>query len=244
MSGTEENALFSLPLTVPSFDVGPEGVLRLSALLRWQQEAGERQVRRYKMDWEPLAAEGLAFVLTQGCGRVYRLPRVGEPVTLETWSDHVEHARFYRGYRLADRAGETLTESFASFCLVDVHTHRLCRPTPEIAGRLPGLRRESGCPLPAPLKDLPAMEPAGEWRVRRSSVDLNRHLNNTVYADLLTDFIPASLRELPVKGYALRYLTEAREGDLLTLYYGARGEEHYVEVRAGETRCFVGRLDL
>lgn len=244
MPENDTNALFSLPLITPSFDVGPDRTLRLSALLRWQQEAGERQVRRYQMDWEPLAARGLAFVLTRGCGRVHRLPRVGEPVVLETWSDHVERAQFYRGYRLLDERGERLTESYAAFCLVDVTTHRLCRPTAELAGRLPALGRESGCPLPAPIKDLPPMAPAGEWRVHRSAVDLNRHLNNTVYADLLTDFLPGSLREAPLRGYALQYLTEAREGELLTLYYGARGEEHFVEVKAGETRCFVGRLIL
>lgn len=244
MTENERNALFSLPLITPSFDVGPDRRLRLSALLRWQQEAGERQVRRFQMDWEPLAARGLAFVLTRGCGQVYRLPRVGEPVVLETWSDHVERAQFYRGYRLLDEEGERLTESYAAFCLVDVKSHRLCRPTPELAQRLPGLCRESGCPLPAPLKELPPMAPAGEWRVHRSSVDLNRHLNNTVYADLLTDCLPEDLREAPLRGYALQYLAEAREGELLTLYHGARGAEHFVEVRAGETRCFLGRLTL
>ena len=244
MPDFDQDALYSLPLTVPSFDVGPSRTLRLSALLRWQQEAGERQVRRFHMDWEPLAARGLAFVLTRGWGKVYRLPRVGEEVTLETWSDRVERAQFYRGYRLLDGAGAPLTESFAAFCLVDVVSHRLTRPTPELAARLPTGSRETGCPLPAHLKDLPPLSPAGEWRVRRSSVDLNRHLNNTVYADLLTDFLPEPLREAPIKGYALQYLTEAREGELLTLWYGAREGDHYVEVRAGETRCFVGRISL
>jgi acyl-ACP thioesterase len=94
------------------------------------------------------------------------------------------------------------------------------------------------------LKELPPLEAVGEWTVRHSSVDFNRHLNNTVYADLLCDFLPAAVRERPPKAYALQYVTEAREGDTLTLYYGVEGNDHFVEARVGDTRIFVGRITV
>lgn len=235
---------FSMPMVTPTYDAAANGQLRLSALLRWQQEIGERQTKRYRMDWRALAEEGFAFVLARGCGVIHRLPEHGEEVTLQTWSDHIHGVQFFRGYRLLDAAGETLTESMASFALVDVNTHRLCRPSAIDMHGLPTAPQETACPLPPALKELPPLEAVGEWTVRHSSVDFNRHLNNTVYADLLCDFLPAAVRELAPKAYALQYVTEAREGDTLTLYYGAAENDHFVEARVGDTRIFVGRITV
>lgn len=239
-----ENTVFSMPIHTPTYDVGPNRQLRLSALLRWQQEVGERHVTHYQLDWESLAEKGLAFVLARGCGVIHRLPHTGEAVRLETWSDHIRGAQFYRGYRLLDEAGNRLTESMAAFALVDVESHRLCRPTGTELNGLPSAVRESACPLPPALKTTPPLGEVGRWCVPHSAVDLNHHLNNTVYADLLTDFLPAALRERTPRAYALYYLTEAKEGEVLTLHYGSEGDEHYVEARAGDKRCFVGRVTL
>ncbi len=235
---------YSLSMTVPTYDTAANGLLRVSALLRWQQEVGEQQTKRYGLDWDSLAQKGVAFVLARGCGEIHRLPRHGEQVTMQTWSDRIQGVQFFRGYRLLSAAGETLTESMASFALVDIHTHRLCRPTVVDMSTLPTAVQETACPLPPALKDVPPLTVVGEWTVRDSAVDFNRHLNNTVYADLLCDFLPAAVREQPPQRYALQYMTEAREGDTLTLYYGAKDNAHYVEARVGDTRCFVGRVEV
>ena len=244
MADLTQEYLFTMPMVTPTYDVTAEGQLRLSALLRWQQEVGERHTKGYQMDWDSLVAQGVAFVLVRGCGVIHRMPRHGEAVRLQTWSDHLQGAQFFRGYRLLDEEGNRLTESMASFALVDVNTHRLCRPSAVDMHGLPTAPQESGCGMPPVLKTLPPLTAVGEWTVRDSAVDFNHHLNNTVYADLLTDFLPAAVRAKPMKGFALQYLTEAREGDTLTLYYGNDDCAHYVEARVGETRCFVGRVDV
>lgn len=244
MAENQQKTVYSMPIITPTYDAGPNRRLRLSALLRWQQEVGERHVLPYQIDWLSLANKGMAFVLARGCGVIHRLPESGEAVSIETWSDHIKGAQFFRGYRVVSEEGETLTESMASFALVDVHTHRLLRPTPEALGGLPSVPQETGCPLPPALKDTPPMEAVDQWTVPHSAVDFNRHLNNTVYADLLCDFLPAALRECTPRAYALYYMTEAKEGETLTLYYGHDGDDHYVEARCGDIRCFVGRVTV
>ena len=244
MAEFHESMRFTMPLTVPTYDTGPSRCLRLSALLRWQQEIGEQHVLPFGLDWESLATQGIAFVLARGGGVIHRLPTSGERVTLETWSDRLQGVQFYRGYRLVDAAGECLTESMAAFALVDVNTHRLCRPPQGLFDVLPTGHRDTGCPDPAALKNLPPMTTVGEWTVRHSAVDFNRHLNNTVYADLMMDFLPADVRAGTPTAYTLHYQNEAREGDTLTMQYGTDGTAHYVRACVGETTCFAGRLTM
>lgn len=244
MRETGSNGVFSLPFTVATFDVDASRRLRLSALLRWQQEAGERQVQGCGMGWEALAAENVAFVLARSSGVIRRLPLCGERVTLETWSAGVRHAQFHRGYRLCDEAGEPLTECRAVFALVDASTHRLCRPTAEQAARLPEVEREMICPLPQAVAWPAGLVPTVTQTrpVWASEVDFNGHLNNTVYADRLTDTLPPDLQKTTPHAFLLQYAAEAREGDVL-ISQGAMAEKSwFFRVQNGENTCFFGQF--
>ena len=242
---TDDN-LYCMQITTPTYDTGADRKLRLSALLRWQQEAGGHHADKYGMGWEALAAENLAFVLVSGCGVIHRMPQCGERVTLQTWSDHVAGVRFYRGYRVCNEAGERLTESMGTFVLMDLNTRRLHRPTAADIGRLPptAVREDSGCPIPAAVKPSAPLTPAGEWRVPASAVDFNRHLNNTVYADLLLDFLPPEHRHTTPRAYALQYHVEAKEDDSLSVLTGGADNTFFAEVRRGDTCCFAGSVTL
>lgn len=242
MSEFTKQNVFSMPITTPTYDTGADRSLRLSALLRWQQEAGGHHAEKYGMGWEALAAEDLAFVLVGGCGVIHRMPRCGERVVLETWSDRVAGPRFYRGYRVCDGEGRRLTESMGVFVLMNLSTRRLHRPTEEDIRRLPptAVREDSACPLPSAVKVPLPLSKAAEWTVPASAVDFNLHLNNTVYADLLLDFLPPEQRHAAPRAYALQYHAEAREDDPLSVFWGEQDGTAFVEVRRGDTLCFAG----
>ena len=242
---TDDN-LYIMPITTPTYDTGANRKLKLSALLRWQQEAGGHHADRYGMGWEALAEEGLAFVLVSGCGVIHRMPNCGERVTLQTWSDHVAGVRFYRGYRVCDEAGNRLTESMGTFVLMDLNTRRLHRPTAADIDRLPptAVREDSNCPIPSAVKSPLPLQSAGEWTVPASAVDFNCHLNNTVYADLLTDFLPPEHRHATPRAYALQYHVEAREDDTLSILTARAADSFFAEVRRGDTCCFAGCVSI
>lgn len=235
--------VFSMQICTPTYDVGWDGCLRLSALLRWQQEAGEQQLIRHNMAWETLAADGWAFVLTRAAGTIYRLPHSGERVRLETWQRRVLGASFLRGYRLIGGGEERLTECASTFCVVDAQTHQLLRARVLGERQLPSLEREGACPPPRRLHEPDvSFVPVGEWEVHRSAVDFNRHLNNTVYADLLTDFLPEEAAARPMRTFTLQLEHEARCGDRLALRRAATADESFVEGWRGDVRCFLGSV--
>lgn len=239
-----EKGLLSMPIYTPTYDVGWDGYLRLSALLRWQQEAGERHLRRYDMSWDTLMQQGMAFVLTRAAGEIFARPRAGEAVRLETWQRKVSGASFLRGYRLRNEQGERLTECVSTFGLVDAIHHRLLR-TDVLADRLlPSLEREDSCAPPRRLRvDEAQLTPVGTWTVHRSTVDFNRHLNNTVYADLLTDFLPEEVAVRPLRRFTLQLEHEVRGGEELALRYAALDGAHYVAGFCGEGRHFIGCVE-
>lgn len=206
--------VYSAPLKIASYDVGPDVCLRLSALLRYQQEAAEGHFSPGGLGWDGMAARGMAFVCTRWHGEILRAPRLGETVVLETWHRQRKGPRFLRCHRWITPAGEELIRGVTEFALVSTEGHRLLRGEEFDAFGIPEqVERTVACADPGRLA-LPPLSPIGEYRVRPSDADMNGHMNNTHYADLCEDALPAGKR--PTEAW-IRFVHEAKVGDRIAL---------------------------
>lgn len=233
---------YTLPIKVASYDVGANNIMRLSAVLRYQQEAGEQHLVGAGLGWQDMLRMGMVFVTSRWHTVVHRLPAMEEQVTLTTWHRNRKGPRFFRCYEWRDGAGNLLIEGVMQFALVSVTEHRLLRGDEFMAvAPLPDSPRDVTCGDPArfPVRNL---TPVGEYRVRWSDIDRNGHLNNTHYADLMLDGLPADrLAGAPVE-VDLHFAGECRLGDVLTL---SAAEAEGVTTVAGDTyrgRSFAARI--
>ena len=87
---------------VTSFDAGRDRRLRLSSLLRFQQEAGERHFGDAGLTYWEFYRRGMIFVLTRLQVEIRRLPELEEEVTLRTWHRDSKGAQMFRCYQLLD----------------------------------------------------------------------------------------------------------------------------------------------
>ncbi len=242
---------YTQTLYIPSYAVGADGCLRLSALLQLQEEAGERHMTENGMSYARLRDKGLAFVVTRLCSHITRLPQMGEQVTLKTWHREVKGVQFFRCYTLTDQNGNPLTDSVTAFALVDTDAHRLLRPDalgdllfpnqPDARNNCPDPKKE----IPPTLNEIAAIRP------RWSELDPNGHVNNSRYADFLCDNIPSGLARKRITAFSIRYEKEILPDDRLVL---TAAEERFQAdnltggtawVSGTHTRgtAFVARLD-
>ena len=128
------------------------------------------------------------------------------------------------------------------FALVSVESHRLLRGDEFMAvAPLPDSPRQVSCGDPGRFP-VAGVTPAGEYRVRWSDTDRNGHLNNTHYADLMLDYLPAQRLEQDPVEVDLHFAGECRMGDTLTL---AVAEDTATCTVAGDTergRSFAARI--
>lgn len=225
--------------TVSFEQVGPDGLLRLSDLLKWQQEAGERHFIPFGLGCLDLLKANRAFVLLSARSRIVRLPRLGETVFIQTWHRGARGVRFFRCYRLTDEEGSLLIDSVSSFALVQASTHQLLRP--QVLGDKcpPGdPTRDSTCSDPEKRPLTGALPPIAVKTVLWSETDVNRHLNNTRYADILCDYLPGGMAGRRVTGFQIDCLKEARAGDQLSLFAKEGDGEVLMEAKNGDKPCF------
>ena len=208
---------YIMTLKIASYDVGAEDRMKLSAVLRYQQEAGERHLQTVGMGWQDMIALGMVFVTSRWRVAVHRLPRMEEEVTLTTWHRDRKGPRFFRCYEWRDAEGCLLIEGVMQFALVSVTDHRLLRGDEFMAlAPLPDATRGVSCADPGRFR-LSAAAPQGTHTVRWSDIDRNGHMNNTRYADLTWDALPLDWQNETPTAIELHFAGESRQGDVISL---------------------------
>ena len=234
---------FTLPITVASSDVGPDNRLRLSGVLRYQQEAGEQHLMHAGMGWNALIARGVAFVASRFHARVVRLPEMNERVTLTTWHREQKGPRFMRCYEWRDESGDLLLCGVMQFALVSTADHHLLRGEefdPE--GTLPSYAVSVDCADPTRYK-LPELTAVREYSVGWSDTDVNRHMNNTRYADLACDALADKLAGQRIVDVQMHFAGETRLDDVVTLSVG-EADAAYVQGSTLRGAAFTARVEL
>ena len=227
---------------IATYDVGADRLLTPSAQLRLQQEAGERHFGEGGLNFEGVAAFGMAFVVLQNNAVITRRPSIGEAITVKTWSRNVKGMRFFRCYRFEDAKGNILIDSVASFALVDVNEHTLLRPTAFPAEVEHHSEFAHTCPDPAKIKLPDGMTVCGEHRVRLSELDFNGHLNNTRYADIVFDHLPDDTAT-KMTGFSIMFSHEAKNGDLLSVSRTQQEDGRWVlSAQNGDQTCFTAEV--
>ena len=210
--------------------------LRLSRLFELLQEAAITHTEELGMGREKTLDRGLLWVVTMQCAEIARMPEYDERIVLRSWPGETMHVFFPRHYRVSSPQGETLIRANALWMLVDQETRRMVFPD-RWGIVIPGEEREEELPLPSAPARLPITDERS-FPVPFSYVDLNGHMNNTRYFDLMEDCIPAAAAGRRLRRIRTEYTGEARLGDVLALRWGEEGNGRYYMEGSLEKPCF------
>jgi len=210
---------FTTKFTVEGNDVDVNGIAGASRVLRYMQEAANRQMHTYGPSNEELWDRGLAFILSRFSMCLYRPLYAHDEIDVETWACESRGASFERNGRIL-RGGEVIAELYTVWALLQTEDHTLVRVN-EIEfgfGTYPMLDFDAPLRVRLPRNYEPPL--IGERQVVYSDLDRNRHMNNTNYPDMLCDYIPGGMNGRRVVRIAMHFRGEAARGDTVRIYGG------------------------
>ena len=212
--------LFRRELRIDGKQVGPGNLIKPSALIWIFMETSEAHMNAMGWNHQRLAETGLAFLIIHNSTQLKRLPAFDEQLIVETAPIGCHGAQFYRGFRLLANDGEVGRMTQVSV-LVDANTHQLMRPKSFYQlGIFPEAKVDTEWIVTPPHAGQ-FLLPWGERTIYYSDLDYNNHLNNTIYADIIMDFLPNEAENRHFTKLHIQYISEALLGDVLTLE-GAR----------------------
>ena len=208
---------YSINTSVDIHDVDFNGVAKTSSILRYIQTAAQCQLTDNGMSYDELKNEKRAFLLSRLKLEVGRPLRAYEPLRAITYPCESRGYSFLRCYAL-ESEGITVARAVSVWALIDTEAKSLVRVS-DFDLRLPTLPQNDltlgHIRLPSAITDV------GGYGVHYGDVDQNRHMNNTKYPDMFSNFLP--LDGKMISSITINYSNEAVIGDKLRVQ---RAEEN------------------
>ncbi|MBP3308342.1 MAG: hypothetical protein IJY01_03695 [Clostridia bacterium] len=213
---------YSYELVTDIHDMDFNGVAKTSSVLRYIQTAAQNQLTENGLSYDNLISRGLAFIISRMKLEIYKPIFVYDRLMATSFPCHSKGFIFPRCYTLR-RDGEIIARASSSWALINTETHSLVRT--------------SGFTLPIETSDPLDMDmmherfpdglkTVGTYTVSYQDLDQNRHLNNTKYADMFSNFLPLDMRR--IASIDISYKSEARWKEALTVLRADAGEKTYI----------------
>lgn len=192
--------------------VGSDPLPRLLRLLEEMMEAAGRHAETLGVGVQDLHAKGLTWVLARLRVAIAAIPEPGAAAALATWPSGRHRLFALREFQARDAHGAEILRATSAWALMHLQTRRPARLDPH----LPVFDLHPGRMIADDFAPLPPPWPRAARTLRRAQaadIDLNDHVNNTVYLGWALGAVPAGLRQRQPRELEAAFLGEARLGD-------------------------------
>ena len=231
--------IFEKPVQLKAAHVDMFRRLRLSSMFSMLQEAAIEHTILLGCPREKTLDRGLLWVVSHHQAHIHRLPVYDEHLTLRTWPGRTMHLFFPRYCRLVDSQGKPVVETSSLWVLMDAKERKIAFPE-KYDIEIPGEETGDEIPLPKRFQVRNTNQSAG-ITIPPSLVDMNGHLNNARYIDIVQDLLPFEWYQKEIREICVEYVSEVRLGQELLIRYAADQDRIFI---AGETDRTVFRMRM
>lgn len=239
-----EQFFYTETMTVMNADADFRSLLKPSALLRYVEQVSADHARTFGMTDQFFKDHGVAFLVGKQALKFDRVPQRAEKLTLLTRAEASRRGSVKRITTVTDAEGKQVAMVDCRWIVVSLAENRILR---EPGWTVDGFWNETvEGELPLQLhKCREELTSAGEWTVRYSQCDLNGHLNNAFYLDLVCDALPLEVvRKGPVTFASINYHREVPMGETVEVFYAPSAEGWYIIGKHNGQTSFESYLEL
>lgn len=241
-----EELTYEKKLVIRSEQVDMTRHLRMAELFRLLMEVSVAHTEDLGCTRAETLDKGLLWIITRQLVEIDEMPEYDDEITLRGWQGDMLHVFFPRFYEI-EKKGRVVVRAQALWALIDQETREIIMPE-DYGIELPGRPGSDDMFLTAIVIPESAGEPVSctETVTRFSQMDINGHMNNASYFDMIDDAVWADVSSraaavMPVpKTVYINYVNEIKAGVHLTLkeykdagttYFEGTGDKQFFRAR-------------
>lgn len=259
-----ENDIYENSIIVGADHVNALGTMKTSAFFSVLQDVSDEHIALYGAGYNDMLKQGLLWIIANQRAEISRMPRLGEKMTVRTWTGSNKHVflpRYYTvwvGGEMISKAAICWTFMYsesrelvgAEDCPVHIRTNieemkpfelnPLSGPKP-VKGAVNSVNHAANASSSTDIdtdSDNTAnqiKEAATDFTVPHEYIDRNGHMNNSFYFDIADQLVEAGREPSSITA---RYTSEAMEGDVLTANCTSLGSRYYITISSNKGNHF------
>jgi acyl-ACP thioesterase len=198
--------------------VAPDGFASIHGLAYCLQETAVNHASAARLGYDELIKLNLAWVLTRQLVKLYKIPKLNEKITVETWAAAMTDTIAVRDFNILNKELEILGICRTSWMLIDLKLRKPVRIPKDMRNLLP--KHPERLKEDIMLDKISISENTdgknSTYHVVYSDLDMNHHVNNINYLKWVLDDFEYSFRQkFRLGSIEINYLAEAIFGDEL-----------------------------
>lgn len=208
---------FEINLEVQAQEINTHYEATPSNIVKYLQEAVDRNLKECRPTYEELLNNDLSFVVSRTAFKVYSPLKKYDRFTVSTWATEGRSAAFMRNYRIMCE-GKTAVECVMTWALLNTKEHRLLKGSEfDVSSYGCGELLDLDMPTRLRVEKDAVLTKCFEKKVCYSDIDQNMHMNNVKYFDMLFDCIP-ECENMALTSCVINYIKEAAYGKIIEVY--------------------------
>ena len=210
-------------------------IVSASSLFRFMQDAADRAMAEDTPSFDELYSRGLTFILLSVRLSSYSPIYAHDTVEVQTWACESKGVGYERCFRFI-KNGVIVAEAVSLWVLYGVNDRRIHRGSEISAHYRTDCMLDLELPARRGIPDDVELVLRGERTVEYADIDVNGHMNNTRYPDILCGYLGQSMKGMRVISFSVSFVSEAVLGDTVKYYSGTSDGIWYVRSVRGDGR--------
>lgn len=194
-----------------------DGSLKLSNLISYLIETSNYQSIDLGLPNEKLLGMGYTWMIYKWRIKIKSYPRSHEKIKIKTWASGFKNINAFREFEVYC-GQEKIIEASAIFLLIDFEKRKPIK-IPEDIVRVYGTNEErifKSIKRVNEPRDLDKLN-SFSYKILRRDLDLNDHVNNSVYLDLIYEALGEDFSKIKFKDISVNYINELKLGDEIVI---------------------------
>ena len=200
-------------------DIDFKNELKASAIFNIMQEAASFHAEQMGLGFDSLKKHDMAWVLSWAKIQCLQSSRFGEQIKIRTWPKCKHRLFSMRDFTLANANNEVVVRGTTAWLLMNIETKKIC-DLASLPIDISYFHEEHALeeyPGKFDIEDTKQLRYTKKFRY--TDIDVNSHVNNTKYVELMLDCFPLErYASHSIKEVTIRFHSESFAGDELDIF--------------------------
>ena len=213
------NSIYTEERNIRAYEIDFQNELKLNAVFNIMQEAASTHAASMGLGFDDLKKNDLAWVLSWAKIKLERTAIFGDKIHVKTWPKMKYKLFSIRDFHITDSQNNMIALATTAWLLINTKTKKITDLTALPEDISYQTQMSTIDEYPAKMSIDANKELAYSKTIRYTDIDINGHVNNTKYIELMLDCFPLDkFRTNRIEEAVIRFSAESFEGDTINVF--------------------------
>lgn len=226
-------------------DINEKNEIKSKAILEMLENIAEKHSYSIGEGLNSVKKTGLTWMLLDWKVKMLKNPCYGDELELKTWSREAKKFYAYRDFEIYVN-GEKVGIASSNWILIDIYNQRPARITDDFINKYEPeidmkVFEEDNIEK---MRELEEYEKVIEYKVRKSDIDINGHMHNLNYLDVVSEAIDDEDCNKSFKNIRVTYKKEIKLGEIVKCYSKKIDGAYYFAIKSYDDLVVHALIEL